>query len=329
MKRSTDVLTLPVYDSFRLHLSGKVWEALRTFHDVGNDVDCYWPEDLGLVKPFITPYGNQRYALTHKGKIPFGDLSLNLFDQFHEPLVRKRHDDLEQKAMTAFAREDAASALTDLRLFRAQMRRILETTLHFIEARTDAGILHKIGVTTRLLETRLAEIRADLTLHFGSMELIPLGIWTHRGNVELYFKHRYRRFQNPIGTLTEYFVFEDVKMVLHDLRRIIPKTLDAAEQEILAGEPPRLEKRELLSDEMLSREAWWLLCNLSYENLKRYYGTWHELHNYRWAGQHRRLIEPIKKGAEYHFQMCVFRAAYCTAFGPFYQRYYHDIEVPT
>jgi hypothetical protein len=126
LKRTGDGIALPVCDSFRLHLSSKVWEALRRFHDEGDDSDCYSLEDYGVVKSFITPYGNERYSLTHKGKIPFGDLSLNLFNQFQELLIRERHDMLEQAALCT-AEEN--TALTDLRLFRAQMRRILGTTL--------------------------------------------------------------------------------------------------------------------------------------------------------------------------------------------------------
>lgn len=119
LKRAGDGITLPVYDSFRLHLSGKVWEALRRFHDEDDDSDGYWLEDYGVVKSFITPYGNKRYSLTHKGKIPFGDLSLNLFNQFQEPLIRERHNTLEQTALAAFCTAEENTALTDLRLFRA------------------------------------------------------------------------------------------------------------------------------------------------------------------------------------------------------------------
>jgi hypothetical protein len=205
-RRASKTVALPVYDSFRLHLSGRMWEALRRFHDEGDDSGCDWLEAEGWVKSFISPYGNERYSLTHKGRIPFGDLSLNLFNQFQEPLIRERHDMLE---LAALCTTEENTALTDLHLFRAQMRRILETTLYFIEVRTGSGSLHKIGVTTRPLEERLAEIRADLIPHFGDVELISLGTWAHRGNVELYFKHRYRRFQHPIAALTEYFAFED------------------------------------------------------------------------------------------------------------------------
>ncbi len=65
-----------------------------------------------------------------------------------------------------------------------------------------------------------------------------LGTWPHRGNVEKYFKYRYARFNYPIGSLTEYYKFDDesdVASVLRDLRRIKRKVLSPREQEILEG----------------------------------------------------------------------------------------------
>lgn len=326
VKRSSETVALPVYDSFRLHLSGKAWEALRRFHDENDDGDCYWLEDYGLVKSFITPYGNKRYSLTHKGKIPFGDLSLNLFNQFQEPLILERHDTLERAAWLALGDETEATKLIDLRLFRAQMRRILETTLYFIEVRTSEGVLHKIGVTTRPLEQRIAEIRLDLVSHFGAVELVPLGTWAHRGNVELYFKHRYRRFQRVIGSLTEYFAFDDVKHVLRDLRRMQPKELTDTEREVLEGEASAVERRILQPDEMLSPEAWYALCHLTNENLDRRDGTWHELHNFRWKGEHRRLIEPTPGTSSYHPRRSAFGEIYHATFALFYE--HCSVEAP-
>jgi len=110
VKRTSETVALPVYDSFRLHLSSKVWEALRKFHDEEDHWVGYLLEDDGLVRSFITPYGNERYNLTHKGKIPFGELSLNLFNQFQEPLIRARHDALERKARLALGRGGRTNA---------------------------------------------------------------------------------------------------------------------------------------------------------------------------------------------------------------------------
>jgi hypothetical protein len=109
-----------------------------------------------------------------------------------------------------------------------------------------------------------------------------------------------------------------------------PKVLDETEKAIIAGEPSRLAQRILLPHETLSREAWWLLCNLSYENTKRFYGTWHELHNYNWAGEHRRLIEPARVGVEYQLRLSHFGSAYQAAFRAFYhQRYGENIHLLT
>ncbi len=56
-----------------------------------------------------------------------------------------------------------------------------------------------------------------------------LGTWQHRGNVELYFKHRYNSFNYRIGKLTEYYKFKDVDTVLDDLYAMQPKILEGQE----------------------------------------------------------------------------------------------------
>jgi hypothetical protein len=209
------------------------------------------------------------------------------------------------------------------------MRRILAATLYFIEVRTSEAVLHKIGVTTRSLEQRLAEIRVDLMPHFGEVELKALGTWAHRGNVEPYFKFRYRKFQRPIGTLTEYFAFDDVKGVLRDLRRMQPKESDDLERGILAGEPSSAEARTLRPDEILSPEAWLTLCSLTRENLDCHPGTWHELHNFRWEGEHRALIQPTPGTIGYQPRRSAFGEAYWAAFAAFYAQRYYDTATST
>ena len=59
-----------------------------------------------------------------------------------------------------------------------------------------------------------------------------LGTWQHRGNVELYFKHRYKEFNYRIGKLTEYYMFKDVDAVLEDLCSMQQKILVESELEI-------------------------------------------------------------------------------------------------
>ncbi|HEY9604859.1 MAG TPA: hypothetical protein V6C85_24870 [Allocoleopsis sp.] len=60
--------------------------------------------------------------------------------------------------------------------------------------------------------------------------------WKHRGNVELYFKHRYQEFNYRIGSLTEYFRFTDVEPVWEDLSQMQPKVLEPVELDVLSGD---------------------------------------------------------------------------------------------
>ncbi|NEQ27915.1 MAG: hypothetical protein F6K28_54770 [Microcoleus sp. SIO2G3] len=94
--------------------------------------------------------------------------------------------------------------------------------------------------------------------HFQTVSIAVLGLWNHRGNVELYFKYRYRDFQSPIGSLTEYYQFEDAtaaKAALTDLRRMQPKELTPVELDILNDVPSAIEqqieqvRREFVDDE--------------------------------------------------------------------------------
>ena len=105
----------------------------------------------------------------------------------------------------------------DLLIYRAQLRRILVNSLYFLEVKADEHSFYKIGVTTRSIEERIAEVQRDVRAHYSDVAVSLLGLWEHRGNVELYFKHRYQPFNYRIGKLTEYFAFPNVKAVLNDL----------------------------------------------------------------------------------------------------------------
>jgi hypothetical protein len=61
-----------------------------------------------------------------------------------------------------------------------------------------------------------------------------------------------------MGTLTEYFQFEDMTPVLRDLRRMPPKDLSAAEREILDGLPSALERHiaEATARQAAQETAW-------------------------------------------------------------------------
>jgi hypothetical protein len=121
----------------------------------------------------------------------------------------------------------------DLLIYRAQLRRILVNSLYFLEVKADGHGFYKIGVTTRSIEERIAEVQGDVRAHYSDVAVNLLGLWEHRGNVELYFKHRYQAFNYRIGKLTEYFAFPDVKVVLNDLYGMEAKVLSEVEIDVL------------------------------------------------------------------------------------------------
>ena len=89
----------------------------------------------------------------------------------------------------------------------------------------------------RPVEERVKEVQGDLRSHFTNIKIEVLGTWSHRGNVEKYFKYRYRNFHYALGQLTEYFTFKDENalVVLRDLERMNPQEFSPLEMDILDG----------------------------------------------------------------------------------------------
>jgi len=90
-------------------------------------------------------------------------------------------------------------------------------SLYFVEVKADGNSFYKIGITTRLIEERIAEVQRDVRANYSDVAVNLLGLWEHWGSVELYFKHHYKAFNYRIKKLTEYFVFPKVKRTLRDL----------------------------------------------------------------------------------------------------------------
>ncbi|MBD2616060.1 hypothetical protein VF14_36455 [Nostoc linckia z18] len=241
-----DFPILPLYDNFNIYLSRKDLAQLKLLWKEYGSIN--YPISPGLVIPglikagmfhknvYLTP---PAYEFTNLGKIPVGALEFDLFNQVQEPLLLKKLLKLELAAKHALYKNaaDKLYCLTDLTLYRAQFQRILSCTLYFLEIQIHIGTLYKIGVTTRPIQQRLVEIEADLLDHYKTVEIQILGTWTHRGNVELYFKHRYQSFNYRIGSLTEYFKFNpsDANAVLSELQQMKSKVLSPFEIEILSA----------------------------------------------------------------------------------------------
>ncbi|MEH2247579.1 competence protein CoiA family protein [Nostoc sp.] len=241
---SREFPTLPLYDNFNIQLSGKDLAQLKLLHKEYGAKNYHISSYLvtpGLIKAgmlikniYLTP---PEYEFSDLGKIPVGALELTRFNDVQSPLLLKKLLKLELAFKHAEYKNapDLAYRLTDLKLYRAQLQRILSCTLYFLEIQTNIGTLYKIGVTQRLVIKRVAEVETDLLAHYQTVAIKVLGSWQHRGNIELYFKHRYRDFNYPIGSLTEYYKFntEDVKIVLCDLQQMKPKVLCPVEIDIL------------------------------------------------------------------------------------------------
>lgn len=227
--------SLPLYDNFNIQLKGEELEQLKVLWKEYGAQNYAIPKDLvnfrWQLKGLLESEGDRIYQFTHLGKIPVGALPLPLFNRVQEPLL------LSELAALQGSVEIALSAglscleerRADLLIYRSQLRRILVNSLYFLEVTTDRHSFYKIGVTTRQIDQRIAEVQRDVRAHYSDVVVNLLGLWEHRGNVELYFKHRYKGFNHRIGKLTEYFVFPDVKAVLNDLYGMEPKVLSDVE----------------------------------------------------------------------------------------------------
>ncbi|MEW6498648.1 MAG: competence protein CoiA family protein [Cyanobacteriota bacterium] len=239
-----DFPALPLYDNFNIQLSGQSLQLLKTLWFSCGQNGWSIPFS-GELKPLIkakllqkNPYQNPPgYEFTQLGKIPVGALPLKEFNQIQEPLLLKQLFNIERQVELAKVLKslDLKERSIDLWLYRTQLRRILEHRLYYLEVKADSETLYKIGVTKRTIEERMVEIRRDLRCHYKNVELKVLGTWEHRGNVELYFKHRYQPFNYPLGSLTEYYKFgTEASAVLNDLEQMHLKCLSQVESDILA-----------------------------------------------------------------------------------------------
>jgi len=232
--------SLPLYDNFNIQLKGEELEQLKVLWQEYGAKDYAIPKDLvnfrWQLKGLLGSEGSGTYQFTDLGKIPVGALPLARFNKVQEPLLVSELASLEGSVEIAEAADLSCldERRADLLIYRAQLRRILVNSLYFLEVKANGNCFYKIGVTTRSIEERIAEVQRDVRAHYSDVAVNLLGLWEHRGNVELYFKHRYKAFNYRIGKLTEYFAFPNVKVVLQDLCEMKPKMLSDVEVDVLS-----------------------------------------------------------------------------------------------
>jgi T5orf172 domain/Competence protein CoiA-like family len=261
-----DIPHLPLYDAFNIFLSGKELEHLKKLwhrhkaHNNGIDrleiLPAFTRENLVETSPNVnSATGRKAYYFTKLGQIPIGALPLSAFSSVQEPLIEQKLAHLEASIFDnsglVLPREELRIRLTDLRIYSAAMRKILLASLYYLKVQADGQTFFKIGITTRTIPKRLAEIYRDLQPHYEKIEIEVLGTWANRGNVERYFKYRYSNFNYPIGSLTEYFKFtNETQSVKRDLHQMPAKVRSPLEQNIVDG---KLDEflATLLADEQM------------------------------------------------------------------------------
>ncbi|HEY9890830.1 MAG TPA: GIY-YIG nuclease family protein [Candidatus Sericytochromatia bacterium] len=234
-----DFPALPLYDNFNIQLAGFELEELKVFwlnYGVRNEGIFVKPSFKLILSKLLAWNERGFYEFTPFGKIPVGALPLRLFNEVQEPKLLEKLAKLEQAAQRAqlINSQYLSEKVADFRIYRAQLKQILLNNLYFLQIKAGRKLLHKIGVTKRPIEERVIEVQRDLAAHYKRVDIQVLGVWKHRGNVELYFKHRYKDFNYRIGSLTEYFKLADVEAVWDDLRQMPPKVLAPVELDVLS-----------------------------------------------------------------------------------------------
>lgn len=235
--REDEIVELPAYYHFGLSMLPIDWRAMQQYHDEHILPPRRHFERLTHLKMIHYNAEIQKYEMTARGKIPFGETPLPEFAAIQDELITAKHNELERRLQGDYLNDEERQLYTkDLWLYRAQLRRVHSATLYFLDIQHSGGTLCKVGVTTRSVPERIAEIVQDLRKHLDDVQITPLKTLANRGAVEFYFKHRYRAYNTPIGKLTEYFTFEDQQAVLEEMDALGDRTLSEFDQALLNDE---------------------------------------------------------------------------------------------
>jgi hypothetical protein len=223
-RRDFESLAVPLverFDRWGLNIKASTMKLLQRFaegrynRDDARTLNC-----LGLVRPKWSPrpWRPPAYELTQKGKIPFGLATLQAFATIQAELAYRRHQELQETvdriASGVHLRSEQyvkqpkpellASALVDLKIYRAQLRRYLGLSLYLLIIEHSSGTLYKVGVTSRPIEERIAEVERDLSGLFAVQKITLLRVLKARGMVEGYVLHRLREHRVHVGNHREY-----------------------------------------------------------------------------------------------------------------------------
>lgn len=244
---------LPLFDLFLLHLSAQEFDALKRLEGRGK-IDKKMVQRLkqaGFVEYEVISIPNVGCRnvpkLTTLGNIVCGKASMSNFARAQTELILEKLDRLEDRVKIAYEQSsvDWHDLLIDLRIYCDRLRRLLIQKLYFLTIVADGDRFYKIGVTSRVISERICEIETDLKVYFQSVSIEDWNSWEYYGYLERYFLYKYHRYQYQIGSLTEYFRFEEnlLSLVVQELRELIPKEILPVESEIISGLPSRIERQ--------------------------------------------------------------------------------------
>lgn len=143
-----DIPHLPLYDAFNIYLTGKELEELKKLwhrhksHNNGIDrleiLPAFTKENLLETSPNLSAVtGRGAYKFTQLGQVPVGELSLASFNPLHESLIEQKLTQLEAAIFdnkgAVLPQKELSIRLTDLRIYGAQMRKILLASLYYLK----------------------------------------------------------------------------------------------------------------------------------------------------------------------------------------------------
>ncbi|MEN0049692.1 MAG: GIY-YIG nuclease family protein [Bacteroidota bacterium] len=91
--------------------------------------------------------------------------------------------------------------------------------LYFLEIKvSEKAIFYKIGLTSRPLQQRLAEVESTLKKTFGQVQIKVLYQLPNVAFLERFFKQKYRKYRYELEQFTEYFLLDEY--VLEDIQKV-------------------------------------------------------------------------------------------------------------
>lgn len=180
-------------------------------------------------------------------------------DRFNYWMIKSLDDRLERYRSEVKRKNKSLPALQ----IEAQRQYSIRTaTLYFFEFRlSDNTIVHKVGRTTRDINTRLSETTRELSSLLNGLSITSSKVLCKSdgcGQIEKYLIYKYSYCQYKIGYLTEYFIFQKSK----DIDNI----LNAFSKIQVWYERHELILKDLKQEKIAKQELWLLSKRWLYEH---------------------------------------------------------------